>query len=230
MRNINLKNEWKLEENKYACPFCDKVYSKKGICSHIWRNHTDAGRKFDPFEKYTKNGLKHPGWNKGLTAEVNESVKKYKEKLKDGYKSGRLIPPFLGRPLTEDHKKKISSSMKKAHAEGRAWNIGKSRWNNEPSYPEKFFMKIIENEFYDKEYIREHPVGIYSLDFAWISKKKAIEIDGAQHERFEEYKNRDKRKMNFLKENGWSVVRISWKVFCNNTQDTIKMLKNFIDL
>lgn len=34
---------------------------------------------------------------------------------------------------------KISESMKKAHAEGRAWNIGKSRWNNEPSYPEKFF-------------------------------------------------------------------------------------------
>ena len=34
--------------------------------------------------------------------------------------------------------------MKRAHAEGRAHNIGTCRWNNEPSYPEQFFMKVIE--------------------------------------------------------------------------------------
>lgn len=28
--------------------------------------------------------------------------------------------------------------MKLAHKEHRAHNIGQSRWNNEPSYPEKF--------------------------------------------------------------------------------------------
>lgn len=59
-----------------------------------------------------------------------------------------------GKFLTDSRKKRISESMKKAHEEGRAWNIGKSRWNNEPSYPEKFFMKVIENEFQDKGYIR----------------------------------------------------------------------------
>jgi len=47
-------------------------------------------------------------------------------------------------PVTKD---KMSKAMKKAHAEGRAHNIGTSRWNNEPSWPEQFFMKVIENEF-----------------------------------------------------------------------------------
>lgn len=33
-------------------------------------------------------------------------------------------------PPTEQVKKRISDSMKKAHAQGRAHNIGQSRWNN----------------------------------------------------------------------------------------------------
>ena len=68
--------------------------------------------------------------------------------------------------------------MKKAHAEGRAHNIGESRWNNKPSYPEKWFMEVIANEFNDKNYVREHPFHKYSLDFAWLDKKKCIELDG----------------------------------------------------
>lgn len=55
--------------------------------------------------------------------------------------------------------------MKKAHKENRAWNIGKSRWNNKSSYPEEFFIRVIENEFSDKNYIREYPFKRFSLDF-----------------------------------------------------------------
>lgn len=62
--------------------------------------------------------------------------------------------------------------MKIAHKEGRAWNIGKSRWHNEASYPENFFIKVIENEFEDKNYKREFNIGIYSIDFAWPHKKE----------------------------------------------------------
>ena len=122
---------------------------------------------------------------------------------------------------------KISNSMKKAHAEGRAWNIGKSRWNNEPSWPEKFFMEVIENEFVDKNYTREHPVGIYSIDFAWVEKKLAIEIDGDQHQRFESYKNRDLKKDQVLRDEGWQVLRIIWKDMFHDTKKYIKIAKDF---
>ncbi len=123
---------------------------------------------------------------------------------------------------------KISEGMKKAHAEGRAWNIGKSRWNNEPSYPEQFFMKVIENEFRDKDYINEYSIGIFSADFCWPHLKKVIEIDGDQHQRFEEYVERDKRKDEFLDKEGYQVLRIVWKEMFNNPKEKISECYKFI--
>lgn len=126
-------------------------------------------------------------------------------------------------------KQKISASMKLAHKEGRAWNIGKSRWNNQPSWPEQFFMQVIENEFEDKNYVREYPVGLYSLDFSWPHKKLCIEIDGDQHERFNEYKERDIKKDDFLITNGWKILRIRWRDMFSDTKKYIKIAKEFIE-
>ena len=77
----------------------------------------------------------------GITIEVSKETRK------------KLSDKGLERIVTEDTKLKISESMKIAHKEQRAHNIGKSRWNNEPSYPEKFFMDVINNEFIDKNVI-----------------------------------------------------------------------------
>lgn len=205
---------------KVKCPHCNKEYSKMGIGTHIWRKHGE-GKTHDP----NKNRV---AWNKGLTKETDERVKQFGETYSKRAKEGKIISPWKGKTLSEEHKVKVSEGMKKAHKEERAWNIGMSRWNNEPSWPEEFFMKVIENEFEDKEYINEHPVGIYSLDFAWVHKKKVIEIDGDQHQRFEEYKERDKRKDKFLKKEGWKILRISWKDMCNHTKREIQKCKDFI--
>lgn len=134
----------------------------------------------------------------------------------------------LSNGLSKELRDKISLSMKKAHREGRAHNIGKSRWNNSPSYPEKFFMRVIENEFSDKNYVREYPIGIYSIDFAWIDKKIAIEIDGQQHDK-KEYRERDKRKNKLLNEKGWKVLRIRWEDMMGNSKYWISLAKNFVD-
>jgi very-short-patch-repair endonuclease len=133
------------------------------------------------------------------------------------------------RSLTDSHRASISTSMKVAHAKGTAWNIGRSRWNNRPSYPETFFMGVIENEFLDKNFEREYPVGVYSIDFAWVHKKLAIEIDGDQHQRFEEYKERDVRKDAKLRDEGWKVLRISWKEMFLNPKEKIAEAKSFVD-
>ena len=124
--------------------------------------------------------------------------------------------------------------MKKAHKEGRAHNIGESRWNNEHSYPEKWLIKVLENEFGMKEHLNyktEMPFGKFSLDFAWPDKKFCIEIDGEQHERFEEYKLRDIKKDELLKEKNWEVFRIKWKECFNNPKFFIELIKQkFIEL
>ena len=107
-----------------------------------------------------------------------------------------------------------SEKVKLAHKEGRAHNIGSSRWNNEHSYPEKWLIRVLENEFQmieNKDYRTELSFGKFSLDFAWPDKKLCIELDGEQHEKFEEQKRRDKEKDALLKERGWRELRISWK-------------------
>jgi len=140
----------------------------------------------------------------------------------------RIRNSNTGKKTSEEAKEKISSSMKLAHAEGKAWNIGKSRWNNLPSYPEEFFMKVIDNNFSNKEYTREYPVGIYSIDFAWAELKKCIEIDGEQHQRFEEYRKRDERKDKLLKEEGWEILRIKWKDLYQDPSNWIEKSYQFI--
>ncbi len=223
---LEVKEEWKIETGKYKCPYCNKEYSKKGICSHIWKMHGE-GKDHDPNKGY-KDGNRI-AWNKGLTMKENPSIQQASETFKKRIKSGNIIPPFKGKNLSEYHKQKISEGMKKAHSEKRAWNIGKSRWNNKPSYPESFFIRVIENEFDDQNYIREFPFSIYSLDFAWPDKKLCIEIDGEQHERFKEYKERDIKKDKLLMENGWKVLRIKWINMFHDTKYWIEKSKSFID-
>lgn len=224
--DIRINETWKQESGKYKCPHCNKDYSRNGISTHIWRSH-GQGKDHNPNEKRKKDS--YVAWNKGLTKETNDSVRKGGETYSQRIKDGEIEASWKGKKHKKETIQSISSSMIKAHEDGRAWNIGMSRWNNEPSYPEQFFMKVIENEFEDKNYKPEHPFGIYAIDFAWIHKKKAIEIDGEQHERFEEYRERDKRKDKLLNENGWKVLRIKWKDMFNNTKEQIEIAKNFID-
>ena len=60
--------------------------------------------------------------------------------LQKTLQNGEIVNYWLSRKRSEENKRKISEAMKLAHKEHRAHNIGQSRWNNEPSYPEKFFL------------------------------------------------------------------------------------------
>lgn len=211
---FQLKNgRWCCREKYQQCPEIRKKNSLK-----------NKGKILSKKQKECRSA-----WNKNLSKESDERLRRYGETYKRKYAEGKIKSYWKGMKLPSEMKEKISVSMKKAHREGRAHNIGESRWNNQPSYPEKFFMKVIENEFFDKNYIREYPFKKYSLDFAWVHKKKVIEIDGEQHERFEEYKNRDKEKDTLLKENGWKVIRIKWKDMIKESKHWIKIAKEFID-
>lgn len=209
---------------KVKCEECNKEFHKKGIKGHIWRVHTEEGRNH-----YLKLRENHKSWNRGLTKETDERIKQIAKTYSDNLKSGKTIHWNIGQKLSEEHKQKISKGMKIAHEENRAWNIGQSRWNNEQSYPEKFFEKVINNEFEDKNYKTEYSLGRYSLDFAWEEKKKCIEIDGSQHQRFQEVIERDQRKDLLIGEKGWEVLRIKWTDMFHETKKYIKIAKDFID-
>lgn len=89
-------------------------------------------------------------------------------------------------------------------------------------------MKVIANEFMDKNYRRELGFGKFYLDFAWVDKQVCIEIDGQQHDRPEQQR-RDIEKDQLLLENGWKVLRIRWVNMFNSPKTWIALAKEFVD-
>lgn len=103
--NINKHRNKKHKNNKkIICNFCNNLYSIYGIKLHEKYCRMNPNREICLGNKGTTKG--YTAWNKGLTATINESVKKQAISLKQGYKSGRLINHNLGTHHTEEHKYK----------------------------------------------------------------------------------------------------------------------------
>jgi len=134
----------------------------------------------------------------------------------------------IGRKHLIETKQKISNGMILAHKEGRAceWTRSISHFNK--SYAEQMFEKIILNEFTDKDYKTELHCGRYWIDFAWTHKMFAIEIDGKQHLE-SKAKEHDLERDLFLTEQGWTIIRILWTDFFNNTAFYISSLNDAIN-
>lgn len=64
---------------------------------------------------------------------------------------------------------------------------------------------------------RQYPIGNYIIDFACISLKLAIEIDGSQHLQNQEY---DSRRTRYLNRQGFEVIRF-WNNDVFNDIDSI---------
>jgi very-short-patch-repair endonuclease len=57
---------------------------------------------------------------------------------------------------------------------------------------------------------RELKVGMWFIDFAFIDRMIALEIDGKQHD-LPDRKTKDAQKDAFLHQRGWVVIRLRWK-------------------
>ena len=220
--NQDLKS---IKHTEYTCKVCNCKFNKKNELyehyniEHNITNHNGEQPRYNLICKYCN-------INKLTTRAcmtLHEKSCKLNPNRVDGWSKNNKVK--------EETKNKISKSMHKAALEGRnkGWSITKSGPQHK-SYPEKFFTKVIENEFDDKDYEYNKQFFTYKLDFAWEDKKKCIEIDGSQHERLIEQKESDIRKDKKLQENGWQVLRIKWKDMFNYPKLYIRIAKNFIDL
>lgn len=123
----------------------------------------------------------------------------------------------------------LSHIMKERHKNGTAHTLGHNRNKQKPSYPEKFIAKVIITEIKNQSFKRELKFHRFSLDFAWPELKRCIEVDGEQHDRFEDQKVRDQNKDNLLRQNGWCVLRLKWKEVYRHPKYYIGIIKCFID-
>jgi len=224
IKTITVSEEWfNPETNKYKCPYCELEYSKKGISSHIWRNHGD-GKDFTANNDGYKNGRVNA--RKGLTKENDKATLIASEKLKAKYASGELIGSAVGRIISLETKEKISKSriaFLKANPNMVPYLLNhKSKGE---SYPEKYFREILEQEKID--FIQEKQESVYSLDF--VIGTIDLEIDGEQHYVDSRIVESDKRRTIYLENMGYTIIRVRWSEYQKlNRMERKQFIKNLL--
>lgn len=144
--------------------------------------------------------------NDVLTKAIKKGLIKLRTKS-DANKLGHVKSP---QKHTDETKSKLSEIRKKYLLE----NPDKvpyllNHYSKGPSYPEKYFDEILSKSglIYEKYY----RIGLYELDFAFLDKKIDLEIDGSQHILDNRILESDLRRDDYMKINGWKVIRINWK-------------------
>lgn len=215
---IKVEESWLQQNGLYKCPECEVEKTKYGIGGHIWMKHGNGKkRNFNSFEKF----LKEKGcWNKGLTKETDERVRKFGISLS---KSQKGLP---GTKHSEETKQKISKARTEylfANPDKVPYRVNHS---SKESYPERIFKEaLIKNEIIG--WVQEYQNGIYSYDFAFIDLKIDIEIDGGTH-LSEKVKIIDKRRDEWSNINGWVVLRFPVSEIKSNLDFCIEKLKLLI--
>lgn len=207
------------KNNFWQCSICNEVFSsRRKLYEHKKLTQHKIGYAND------RVSLLCPFCNRALTTKPS-----YKNHTRCCIKNPNRVLGFA-RKWTDEEKKNASDRMKLLHKEGKAFSWADLSRRKEPSYPEKWLIRVLENEFgliEEKDYEREKKFYTFSLDFVFPNKK-VIEIDGSQHKRSDYQKDCDKRKDQKLKEEGWLELRLDWSYCYNNSKEAIQKIKEFL--
>lgn len=189
----------------YICKYCGKECKN----ANSLRNHerlckSNPNRQESPFVKYNK--TKGDVWNKGLTKETNDSLRRAGETLKKHWE--KFGNPNKGKPMSDEQKKKISISRSKFLKENPDKIPYLLNHSSKISYPEQYFIELFSLENIDLQYHKQ--IGLYQLDFYNEAKKLYLEIDGEQHYQERSIERDEKRTRNLFSK-GWKLImRIRW--------------------
>lgn len=91
------------------------------------------------------------------------------------------------------------------------------------SLPEVLLWKELKKRPGGHKFRRQHPAGIYILDFVCMTAKLAIEVDGAFHDGTERH-HQDIKRDKWLAANGYRTVRIAAGDVMKNMDNVIAYL------
>jgi len=109
-------------------------------------------------------------------------------------------------------------------------NFEYARENRMKSTPaeEQLWTELKNKKLKGLKFRRQHPVGIFILDFYCHSAKLAIELDGGYHLSVEQ-KEYDSNRAAMLQEAGISEIRFSNSEILNNLSDVLEKIVNIIE-
>lgn len=191
--------------HSYICKYCGKeCKNANSLRTHERFCKSNLNRQESPFVKYNK--TKGDVWNKGLTKDTNDSLKRAGETLKKRWEI--YGNPNKGKSMSDEQKKKISISRSKFLKENPDKIPYLLNHSSKISYPEQYFIELFDRENIDLQYHKQ--VGLYQLDFYNEDKKLYLEIDGEQHYQEKSIERDEKRTQN-LSSKGWELImRIRW--------------------
>lgn len=201
-----------------------------------------------------KKGSRSEKTKQKISKTFSEGIKQHKYKLANQYgiykysSENKLIPhkvicEYCGKEFEtlkrikycsneckiQGRNKKISESIKERIKNGtfKGWTT-----RNILSYPEQFWINVLKNN--NIEYIPNKPIkqvnniSNYFLDFyiEHNARKIDLEIDGKQH-LYEDRKESDKIRDEYIKSKGIEVYRIPWNEI--NSENGKELMKNKID-
>ena len=85
----------------------------------------------------------------------------------------------------------------------------------------KLWRVLRHNQLNGQRFRRQHPVGKYITDFACLEQKIVIELDGGQHQEQLAY---DGQRTNYLRTNGWIVLRFWNNEVLNNLAGVLDVI------
>lgn len=103
-----------------SCSICGKVYSSKGLATHIWRSHSE-GVNHDPNIGFKHCSKTRVAWNKGLTKASDDRVARNAESVSRTLQ-GKAQAGLLHRKLSDKEKRGISLRQSEHN------NGGKAKW------------------------------------------------------------------------------------------------------
>jgi very-short-patch-repair endonuclease len=89
----------------------------------------------------------------------------------------------------------------------------------------RLLYRLRAHRFAGYKFKRQIPIGPYVVDFACLSRKLAIELDGGQHA----MRTKDRARDAWLKSQGFKVLRFWNNDVLNNTEGVLEMLWTVLD-
>lgn len=100
-------------------------------------------------------------------------------------------------------------------------NCAKNLRQNQTDSENVLWFNIRNNQISGIKFRRQVPIGKYIVDFVCLKKKLIIELDGSQHIDNKIY---DEERSNYLKANGYTILRFNNDDVLKNTQDVLQTI------